>query len=82
MLYFGPLAVAVGRRHLIATIHLYAERARAGLRGCSSAAMPTRLLNKFGAADVGVVSAQGPPPGRVPIGKVQPRAEGERRLRR
>jgi formate dehydrogenase subunit gamma len=76
MLYFGPFAVAVGRRHLIATIHLYAGLALPVpvLAGLLSGAFRTdlRLLNRFDAADWEWIRRKDRRQGRVPIGKFNP----------
>jgi formate dehydrogenase subunit gamma len=76
MLYFGPLAIAVGRRHLIATIHLYAGLALPVpvLAGLLSRAFRAdlRLLNRFNAADWEWFRRKDRREGRVPIGKFNP----------
>jgi len=76
MLYFGPLAVAVGRRHVIATIHLYAGLALPVpvLAGLLSGAFRTdlQLLNRFAAADWEWLRRKDRRQGRVPIGKYNP----------
>jgi formate dehydrogenase subunit gamma len=76
MLYFGPLAVAVGRRHVIATIHLYAGLALPVpvLAGLLSGAFRAdlRLLNRFDAADWEWFRRRDRRQGRVPIGKFNP----------
>jgi len=76
MLYFGPLAVAVGRRHLIATIHLYAGLALPVpvIAGLLSGAFRSdlRLLNRFDAADWEWLRRKDRRQGRIPIGKFNP----------
>jgi formate dehydrogenase subunit gamma len=75
-LYFGPFAVAIGRRHLIATIHLYAGLALPVpvLAGLLSGAFRAdlRLLNRFDAADWVWLRRRDRRQGRVPIGKFNP----------
>jgi formate dehydrogenase subunit gamma len=76
MLYFGPFAIAVGRRHLIATIHLYAGLALPVpvLAGLLSGAFRAdlRLLNRFDAADWEWFRRKDRRQGGVPIGKFNP----------
>jgi formate dehydrogenase subunit gamma len=76
ILYVGPLAVAVGRRHLVATIHLYAGLALPVpvLMGLLSRAFrgDVRLLNRFGPADWEWFRTKDRRSGRVPIGKFNP----------
>ena len=75
MLYFGPLAVVVGRRHLIATIHLYAGLALPVpvIAGLFSGAFRAdlRLLNRFDTADWQWFRSKDRRRG-VPIGKFNP----------
>jgi formate dehydrogenase subunit gamma len=76
MLYFGPLAIAVGRRHVIATIHLYAGLALPVplLVGLGSRAFRAdlRLLNRFGVTDWEWIRSKDRRNGRVLIGKFNP----------
>ncbi|WP_322754371.1 MULTISPECIES: cytochrome b/b6 domain-containing protein [unclassified Frankia] len=76
MLYLGPLSVLVGRRHLVAAVHVYAGIALPVpmLAGVVSAAYrhDLGLLNRFTATDWAWLRSRERRAGRIPIGKFNP----------
>jgi formate dehydrogenase subunit gamma len=76
MLYVGPLAVAIGRRDLVKTIHLYSGLALPLpiLLGLAAGSVRQELarLNRFIPADWAWLRSRDRRTGRIPIGKFNP----------